>query len=173
MTVQCRFIPPEEYTRICKEHQDQREAIKAAHPEMSWTELSQLPEMRIHMRDNFFPPGSMWYAPWYTPWDHEPDMNVEEKIKELLALPKEKRFLSSYYLRDWALKRPPIVVVLPKGGEWCCDQVASNGDGWKVTGEVPNITCHPSIGRGNPTGKTTGYIYHGFLRNGVFTDHIG
>lgn len=43
------------------------------------------------------------------------------------------------------------------------DRRSSNGDGWNVTGDLPAITCAPSI-------VVPGY--HGYLRDGVFTADI-
>jgi Family of unknown function (DUF6527) len=48
----------------------------------------------------------------------------------------------------------------PNGCEWEIDRWSSNGAGWRVTGELPRITCVPSIICGD---------YHGFLRDGEFT----
>lgn len=94
-----------------------------------------------------FLPGMGWFNDWYL----ERDLG--------------KNFLSSYYYRDWAGKRPPIELVCPDGNVWCPDRKSNDGEGWIVTGEWPNITCSPSIdcGPGN---------YHGFLQNGAFTPDV-
>jgi hypothetical protein len=92
-----------------------------------------------------FLPGMGWYNDWYLDRDLGSD------------------FLSPHYYRDWAGKRPPIEIVCPNGYLWCIDRKSSNGDGWQVTGEWPNITCSPSIVAGS---------YHGFLRNGEFTPDL-
>ena len=78
-----------------------------------------------------------------------------------------KPFLSPEYHRDWAAKRPPLVVVLPDGNDFCIDSVTISdgvlGDhGWQVTGEAPSVTLSPSI---NVKGS-----YHGYIQNGVITD---
>jgi hypothetical protein len=72
-------------------------------------------------------------------------------------------FLSVHYWRDWSDKRPPICVVCPNGEWWEVDRKSSNGEGWIVTGELPTITCSPSI-------VVDGY--HGFLRAGEFTPDL-
>lgn len=90
-----------------------------------------------------FLPGMGWHNDWY--------------------LGFERPFLSPHYYRDWFGKRPPIEVVCPNGDVWCIDRMSSNGDGWQVTGEWPNITCAPSIVAGS---------YHGYLRNGEFTPDL-
>lgn len=90
-----------------------------------------------------FLPGMGWYNNWY--------LNMHDD------------FLSPYYKRHWAGKRAPIELVCPNGEVWCIDRRSSNGDGWQVTGEWPNITCAPSIVAGD---------YHGFLRNGAFTPDL-
>lgn len=90
-----------------------------------------------------FLPGMGWYNDWY--------------------LSFQRPFLSPHYQRDWAAKRSPIEIVCPNGDVWCIDRLSSNGDGWRVTGEWPNITCAPSIVAGD---------YHGYLRNGEFTPDL-
>lgn len=90
-----------------------------------------------------FLPGMGWYNDWY--------------------LRMHADFLSPHYKTDWAGKRSPIEVVCPNGDVWCIDRMSSNGNGWQVTGNWPNITCAPSIVAGD---------YHGFLRDGVFTADI-
>ena len=92
-----------------------------------------------------FLPGMGWFNDWYSDIAQRDD------------------FLSVHYKRDWAGKRPPIELVCPNGELWCIDRKSSNGDGWVVAGEWPNITCSPSIVAGN---------YHGFLRNGEFTPDL-
>jgi len=92
---------------------------------------------------SIFLPGMGWQNDWY--------------------LRMEEGFLSVHYRRDWAAKRPPIELVCPNGDLWCIDRKSSNGDGWRVTGEWPNITCEPSIVAGS---------YHGYLRNGEFTPDL-
>lgn len=76
------------------------------------------------------------------------------------ADPDKRGFLSPHYWRDWAGKRAPICVVCPNGEQWEIDRWSSNGTGWTVTGDLPNITCSPSI-------VVDGY--HGYLRAGAFT----
>jgi hypothetical protein len=59
-------------------------------------------------------------------------------------------------------------MVCPDGNVWCPDRRSSNGDGWVVTGEWPNITCSPSIDC-KPVGERLGLpYYHGFLKSGEF-----
>jgi hypothetical protein len=92
-----------------------------------------------------FLPGMGWYNEWYLDRDLGGD------------------FLSPHYRSDWAGKRPPIELVCPNGELWCIDRKSSNGSGWQVIGDWPNITCQPSIVAGD---------YHGWLRNGEFTPDI-
>jgi hypothetical protein len=59
--------------------------------------------------------------------------------------------------------------VLPGGYTFCIDSRARRdgkayGDGWKVSGEMPNISLTPSI---NIVGS-----YHGFITNGVISDDL-
>lgn len=92
-------------------------------------------------------PGAMWYAPNYDP--------------------------SPEYIEDWLGKRPPLWVMVPARntrGELIAfpfspDGKATGSDhGWRVSGEPPRITVHPSI---NAIGA-----YHGWLIDGVLTDGI-
>jgi hypothetical protein len=102
-----------------------------------------------------FLPGMGWYNDWYLERDLGDD------------------FLSPHYQRDWKGKRAPIEIVCPDGNVWCIDRRSSNGDGWKVTGEWPNITCTPSIDcTPMGTNRNGESYYHGFLQNGVFTPDV-
>ena len=99
-------------------------------------------------------PGMGWYNDWYLDRDHG------------------SNFLSKYYRDHWLGKRPPIELVCPDGNVWCPDRKSSNGEGWLVTGEWPNITCSPSIDcKPMETDTPVGY-YHGYLRNGEFTPDL-
>jgi len=103
-----------------------------------------------NFRDKINQPGAMWYCPWYYA-PGEPEIEIPP-------------FISVHYRNDWSGKRPPIAVRCPNGRVWVVDQVSSNGSGWVVTGEAPNITCRPSI-------AVPGY--HGWLTDGVFSESIG
>ncbi|WP_158810443.1 hypothetical protein [Beijerinckia sp. L45] len=109
-----------------------------------------------------FLPGMAWFEPWH----FDPTGNWQRAGKHVMYTERpgpEKSFLSPHYWRDWADKRPPICVVCPNGELWEIDRTSSNGDGWVVTGDLPDITCSPSI-------VVPGY--HGFLRGGEFTADI-
>jgi hypothetical protein len=103
-----------------------------------------------------FGPGAMYHCPWY----HDP-ADAEDMAD--LDLGHHAGFLSSHYLTTWARKRSPLMVLTPNGRMWCVDQVSTNGTGWIVTGDAPIITAMPSI-------VVPGY--HGWLRDGVFSDDI-
>ena len=123
-----------------------------------------------------FTPGMAWYQPFYydphgelAAWraahPDRKDFRPEPMILTPPTNPDARdgepgNFLSPHYWRDWAGKRPPIAIICPNGCEWEIDRWSSNGTGWTVTGDLPNITCAPSIICGD---------YHGFLRNGEFT----
>lgn len=111
------------------------------------------------MDRSVFTPGMAWHQPWY----FDPTGERERTGKHVMIRAADKGklgFLSPHYWRDWSDKRPPICVVCPNGELWEIDRKSNNGDGWTVSGELPNITCMPSI-------VVEGY--HGFLRNGEFT----
>lgn len=109
-----------------------------------------------------FTPGMGWPNPWYFDPTGE-----RERAGHHVMIPLAERgrlgFLSPHYWRDWSDKRAPLTLVLPNGETWCVDQKSSNGDGWVITGEFPNITAAPSI---NATG------YHGWLQGGTFSDDV-
>lgn len=107
-----------------------------------------------------FTPGMAWFMPWYFDPHRRADDGRHVMIKAPPDDPNKRGFLSPHYWRDWAAIRPPICVVCPNGETWEIDRWSSNGTGWTVTGELPNITCAPSI-------VVEGY--HGFLRDGLFT----
>jgi len=111
-----------------------------------------------------FLPGMAWYQPFY--FDPLGDLAAFKGKSGFRQEPQCKRgdtFLSSHYWRDWADKRAPICVVGPNGRWWEIDRKSSNGDGWRVSGELPNITCAPSIVLDG---------YHGYLRDGEFTEPL-
>lgn len=105
-----------------------------------------------------FTPGMAWFEPWY----YDPTGESQRAGKYVMC-EKGDPFLSVHYWRDWADKRAPICVVCPNGEQWEIDRKSRDGDGWTVTGELPNITCSPSI-------VVDGY--HGFLRDGLFTADV-
>ena len=108
-----------------------------------------------YYRENpaYLTPGTGWFQPWY----YDPAKPGEGYGE------RGDQFLSVHYWRDWAHIRPPICIVGPNGRQWEIDRKSSNGDGWKVEGEWPNLTCTPSI-------VLSGY--HGFLRGGEFTPDV-
>lgn len=113
-----------------------------------------------------FVPGTGWFTPWvYRPSDWTDDMGRMHGSRQMISGPDAPgaSFLSPHYWRDWAHIRPPICIVGPNGEEWEIDRKSSNGDGWKVSGEWPSLTCTPSI-------VLTGY--HGFMTNGEFTADV-
>lgn len=96
--------------------------------------------------------------------------------------------LSDRYRGTGLMNRDPIVIVLPNGQFWSPDERAYtlpetkapvhggqraldewrnsgwHGDGWTITGALPEITVTPSI-------NTTSY--HGTLTDGVLSDDLG
>jgi hypothetical protein len=99
--------------------------------------------------------GDMWPAPWM----------VEGKYGETEA----RKYLSTSYYRDHFGKRPPLVVKLPDGSEFCVDSQymtggVGNGNGWTVTGTPPLITVAPSV---NIVGS-----YHGWISNGEISNDV-
>lgn len=108
-----------------------------------------------------FTPGMGWVQPYYFD-PANPDAKGEDE-GGVYPCARGNPFLSVHYWRDWADKRPPICIVLPNGEQWEIDRKSSNGSGWTVTGEWPNLTCSPSIAAKG---------YHGFLRGGEFTPDV-
>lgn len=101
-------------------------------------------------------PGDMWPDP--------------EMIEGELAEYYRQNLLSEKYFRRWHSRRPPLVVRLPNGVEFCVDsRPTKGGTGWDVTGEAPSITVSPSI---NSNGFSREHGYHGWLQNGVLSDDV-
>jgi hypothetical protein len=103
---------------------------------------------------------------WPEPWYFDPTGERERANKHVMFKLADRgapRFLSPHYWRDWSHKRPPLCIVCPNGEWWEIDRLSSNGDGWRIEGEWPNLTASPSIVAGN---------YHGFLRGGEFTPDL-
>ena len=105
-----------------------------------------------------FLPGYCWYDTHIFDPFRDPNSTKYQMIKDRNSA--NASYLSLHYWNNWSTKRPPISVVCPNGEVWEIDRKSSNGSGWTVTGEFPNITCSPSI---------VVYGYHGFLQDGVFT----
>ena len=111
-----------------------------------------------------FTPGMGWFEPWYfDPQGLMPGHTARRRQGD--------PFLSIHYWQTWSAVRAPIAVVGPNGSIWEIDRKSSNGSGWVVTGEWPNLTCSPSIVLdGYPDHGIKGY--HGFLQNGAFTPDL-
>lgn len=115
-----------------------------------------------------FTPGMAWSCPWYFDprgelkayADANPGSGFRDGAMFARREDDDVPFLSVHYWRDWSAKRAPIAVVCPNGEVWEVDRKSSNGDGWRVTGDLPDLTCEPSI-------VVDGY--HGYLRGGLFT----
>lgn len=110
-----------------------------------------------------FVPGMAWYQPFYFDPLGELAAFKGQGFRKTPMCERGDSFLSVHYWRNWADKRAPICVVGPTGEQWEIDRKSSNGDGWHVIGELPNITCSPSIILDG---------YHGFLRDGEFTPSL-
>jgi len=107
-------------------------------------------------------PGAMWYDP-----------TKPEVWKMLLESDGYSGLeLSRQYKSRWIGIRSPLYVCLPDGQPFCLDWIAtgrSDGSGWDVTGDVPNVTVQPSINH-NSRDRIRGW--HGWLTNGVLTDDL-
>jgi hypothetical protein len=99
--------------------------------------------------------GDCWPAPWMLEGEHADEY--------------QNRYLSPKYKREHMGRRPPLIVKLLDGTEFCVDSMSFKdgepyGDGWTVIGEPPLITVTPSI---NIVGS-----YHGFIASGVISDDV-
>lgn len=157
----CRFLTSDEF----KAAEEARMALaKKREADPAWMATNKVTYGWASLRD-VIAPGSMWFSEWsFDPKD--PD-DVPRRLKALERIanktPNPSR-LSRFYWESWSTTRPPISVLCPNGAEWCVDAVASNGEGWQVTGTPPLITCAPSI-------DVPGY--HGFLGiNGAPAGHF-
>ena len=109
-----------------------------------------------------FVPGMAWEMDWvFDPTGRRQAAGQNVMIKSSNS--PNRGHLSEYYWKDWSNNRPPLCIVCPDGSFWECDRRSSNGPGWVVAGKFPAITCSPSI-------VVPGY--HGFLRNGVFSEDL-
>lgn len=160
--LRCTLLSPAEF----REREDARRAAVGAWP--GYADLKgRWPDELRDLSNSFLPAGSMYFCPWY----FDPEKAADRATLPQLRASAEadpaavNRHLSVHYLRDWADKRPPLMIVCPDFRPWCPDQRSSNGTGWTVTGEAPAITCAPSIW--TSMGATD--AYHGFLQDGVFT----
>lgn len=58
-----------------------------------------------------------------------------------------------------------IFILLPGGAEWSPDRLSTeSGQGWTVTGELPNITVRASV---HQLGR-----YHGYVTDGILSDDL-
>lgn len=168
--IQCRFLTSEQYRARNDERKEAIGKWREAHPDVD-TSKGWPPELRA-LSETYLPPGTMYYADWWhDPSDAQDMSRYEKHLAEARRDPNQgANHLSVHYWETWAKVRPPIMVICPGGGHWCPDQVSSNGTGWTVTGEVPNITCNPSIWSSQGAGPP--HEYHGWLQNGVFSDPV-
>lgn len=160
--LQCVFLDQKEFREREAARHAAIDAWRQTHPDATPPGQPWPDELRA-LSDSFIPPGSMWECPWYLDPEEKTPEGVAEMIRAIEQNPDKSYYLSIHYLRDWALKRPPICCVLPDGGHWVIDSKSSNGSGWTITGEAPNLTASPSIWGSMPNG------YHGWLQNGVFS----
>lgn len=108
-----------------------------------------------------------FYGPDARPWnDLEPGSYWTIPLKDLKD--KEKMWLAVRPLSPefYASGRDFVTwMILPGGAEWSPDLLSSeSSQGWTTTGELPNITVHPSV---HQIGR-----YHGFVTDGVLTDDL-
>lgn len=161
MTVRCRLLSREELAKaeddrlaLAKSRGADPDWCKANKADYGWASLGEITG-----------PCVMWLAPWYfNPENRAHKIRRDQALKAIangsFGSGERNYYLSRFYWQDWSDKRPPICVLTPNGKEWCVDARSSNGEGWKVTGKPPSITCKPSI-------QVPGY--HGWLTNGEFS----
>jgi hypothetical protein len=109
-----------------------------------------------------FTPGMVWEMPWiFDPTGEREKLGIHVMYR--LRDRGKLGFLSKHYWTDWSFIRPPLCLIGPNGETWQIDRKSSNGDGWKVVGTFPDITCRPSIALDG---------YHGWLTNGNFSADV-
>lgn len=103
-----------------------------------------------------FAPTDNWYISTFTLY-RRVDTN---ELYTLHDAPAGAMYDAYWYGEKKGPDGKNVILKTPEG-EWWIDGPANNGPGWTRVGEVPRITCTPSIGIGTP------YRMHGWLRNGV------
>lgn len=103
------------------------------------------------------------------PWEKSPTGGRVKRMYYTLADGREVTFKDLPVGSMWhssiephSFGSPSICVVLPSKTIWRMNHPGTNGHMWQVSGEIPNVTAHPSI---NFVG-----IYHGWVQNGVVSD---
>lgn len=143
-----RMLTSEEFTKLNNESKDQ--GMYSADPRV-------------------FTPGTVWQLNWFFDPTGERERTGKTVLlkakdrEEILSGKKQTKLLSMHYWKDWSHIRPPMVIVCPNGRQWEVDRLSRNGSGWKVSGDFPFITCHPSIDLPG---------YHGVLVAGLFGPDI-
>ncbi len=74
---------------------------------------------------------------------------------------------ADWMLPDWKGPDGRCLMVRTPGGDWCVDGPSRSGGGWTRTGEPPNVTARPSIGKLDDKGN---WQYHGFLTEGYLVE---
>lgn len=162
MKIKCRMLSPDDFQRyeaerlaLAKRRGDDPDWLKAHNSTYGYASLYEVAGHCV-----------MWSMPWYFDPDNPKHKSRRDTALELIAAGKHGRgelFLSIHYWQDWSDKRPPLCVITPSNVSWVVDDKSSNGDGWRVTGAAPLITCMPSI-------SVPGY--HGWLKDGEFSEPI-
>lgn len=158
--MKCRFLDAQAFSEA---EESRRRLATARGTDIRWLQANNATYGWARL-DEVTGVGVMWLMPWYFDpqrADHQPKRAAALKAiaDGTFGQGEHNYYLSRHYWMDWSDKRPPICVIGPDGGEWVVDAKSSNGDGWKVTGEPPLLTCRPSIRLSH---------YHGYLTDGEF-----
>lgn len=100
---------------------------------------------------------------WRIPFKYKPKMDKEQR--DYIDIYRE--FMSDEYLASGVDYE--LVICLPGKIHFRASHIATNNSGqhqgWRIDGELPNITVHPSV-------DVEGY-YHGWITDGVIGDDLG
>lgn len=99
---------------------------------------------------------------WRIPFDYRPVMDKEKRT----YIEIYRGFMSDEYVASGVDYE--LVICLPGKIHFRASHIATRDTGqhhgWRVTGELPNITIHPSV-------DVEGY-YHGWITDGVIGDDL-
>lgn len=183
-TFQCFLIKPTQWAREYLRRYEDRPCSGMHGYHNAKVVIGTVPyDANAHHGDNFPHAHLRWPKlcdcgyefPEQTQWMHGADQlwvrtdRVAESF-ELREAPVGAMWFADWASATWRGPDGHCLAVQTPGGVWMVDAPASSGSGWQRTGDVPNVTAHPSIRIGVGRGPNGADRYHGWLKNGVLID---